>query len=110
VAGADELGEVPDGTAVFPPIPPELNVDPLLLAVLHAVVFIAGSDEAIVHPDAGDEALAAIAGYLERLSGEERQRLLEELKALRGFAKEQGWPKQLAEFLKTFPKEFGIDA
>ena len=28
---------------------------------------------------------------------------------LRDHAREQGWPKQLAEFLKTFPKEFGID-
>ena len=105
----DEPVEVPDGTAVFPPIPPELNVDPMLLAVLHAVVFIAGSDEAIVHPDAGEEAIGAIVGYLERLSGDDRDRLLGEMQALRQFAREQGWPKQLAEFLKTFPQEFGID-
>ena len=34
----------------FPLIPPELGVDPLLLAVLHATVFLAGSDEEVVDP------------------------------------------------------------
>ena len=40
--------EVPEGAAVLPEIPPELNIHPLLLAVLHAVVFLAGSEEHIV--------------------------------------------------------------
>ena len=34
--------EVPDGAAVFPDIPLELNLHPLLLAVVHTVVFLAG--------------------------------------------------------------------
>ena len=34
--------EVPEGAAVFPTIPAELGVHPLLLAVLHAVVFLEG--------------------------------------------------------------------
>jgi len=102
--------EIPDGAAVFPPIPPELNVDPLLLAVLHAIVFVAGSDESIVHPEAGEETIAAIAGYLERATGEQREYVRKELIALRRFAREQGWPKQFTEFLKSFPKEFGLEA
>lgn len=101
--------DVPEGAAVFPPIPPELNVDPLLLAVLHAIVFVAGSDDAIVHPDAGEETIAAIAGYLERMTAEQREHVRKELIALRRFAREQGWPKQFSEFLRTFPKEFGLD-
>ena len=100
--------EVPDGTAVFPDIPVELNVSGQLLAILHAVVFIAGSDAKIVHPAAGDEALGYIGGYLSRLTGKEIERILEDLKAIRGFAKEQGWPKQLTSFLKDFPDNFGI--
>src|SRR5262249_1739625 len=45
---ADEAGAaVPEGAAVFPPIPEELGVDPLLLAVLHATVFLAGSGETV---------------------------------------------------------------
>ena len=41
----DEADEVPDGAAVFPLIPAELGVHPLLLAVLHAYVFLDGSDD-----------------------------------------------------------------
>lgn len=100
--------EVPDGAAVFPEIPVELNINGSLLAILHAVVFIAGSDDKIVHPEAGDEALNNIAGYLLRLNGKERKKILEDLEALRSFAKEQGWPKQLTSFLKDFPDNFGI--
>src|ERR1700731_4589492 len=52
-----EGAEVPEGAAVFPPIPPELGVHPLLLSVLHAVVFLSGSDDDIVNPAAAEEAL-----------------------------------------------------
>jgi hypothetical protein len=106
----DKDDEVPDGSAFFPIIPPELGVSPLLLGVLHAVVFVGGSADEIVNPKAGDEALGAIAGYLERLDGNDRRRVLEDLAALRGYAREQGWPKQLTAFLKSFPGDFGIEA
>ena len=56
---------VPDGAAVFPTIPAELGVNPLLLAVLHATIFLAGSDDAGNPPNlegtllrAADRALA----------------------------------------------------
>ena len=42
---------VPEGAAVFPLIPLEVDVHPLLLAALHAVVFLEGSEEGIVHAD-----------------------------------------------------------
>ena len=32
--------DVPEGAAVFPLIPAELNIHPLLLAMLHCVVFL----------------------------------------------------------------------
>jgi len=103
-----ESGEVPDGAAVFPEIPAELGVHPLLLAVLHAVVFLAGSDDAIVQPDAGEEALQSLADYLQRLSGSDLRRVNEDVAALVGYAKQQGWPKQLQHFLKTFLADFGV--
>jgi hypothetical protein len=58
-----EEREVPEGAAVFPVIPPELGVHPLLLAVLHAVVFLEGSGEEIVEPSAAEEALDHLAIY-----------------------------------------------
>ena len=106
----DAPAQVPDGAAVFPLIPPELGVHPLLLAVLHAVVFLDGSEEAIVHPDAAGAALESLAGYLQRLDGEDLRRVREDLKTLETFARQEKWPKQDVRFLKDFLAEFGVEA
>lgn len=100
--------DVPEGAAVFPAIPPELGVDPLLLAVLHAVVFLDGSEENIVNPDAAEEALDHLAGYLQRLTGPRLQKLCEDLECLSVYARQQQWPKAQQRFLKDFPTTFGI--
>jgi hypothetical protein len=100
--------EVPDGAAVFPLIPPELGVNPLLLATLHAVVFLIGSDENVVGPAAGEEAIQYLITYLQRLSGPQLDRVREDLDCLVRFAKQESWPKQDQEFLKSFLAEFGI--
>ena len=81
--------EVPEGAAVFPLIPAELGVHPLLLAVLHAVVFLDGSEDAIVHPEAATEALEYIAGYLQRLEGDDLRRAREDMTVLAAFAREE---------------------
>jgi hypothetical protein len=105
---SDEADEVPDGAAVFPEIPPELGVHPLLLAVLHTYVFLDGSDAAVVNPEASSEAMEYVALYLQRLSGAELQRTREDLDTLVGYAKEQKWPKQYIVFLKSFLSENGV--
>jgi hypothetical protein len=108
---ADQPGggaEVPEGAAVFPTIPAELGVDPLLLAVLHATVFLAGSDEAVVHPAAADEAVEAIADYLRRLDGERLRRVREDMACLVAFARQQKWPKRDVLSLKSLLSDFGI--
>ncbi len=100
--------EIPEGAAVFPDIPAELGVHPLLLAVVHAVVFLAGSADEIVQPAAADEALGYVAGYLQRLTGDDLQRAREDMAALLSYAKQQGWEKQLQHFLTTFLADFGV--
>lgn len=100
--------EVPEGAAVFPLIPPELGVHPLLLAVLHAVVFLDGSDESVVRADAASEALEYLAGYLQRLEDPDLSRVREDMKTLETFARQEKWPKQEVRFLKNFLSEFGI--
>jgi hypothetical protein len=110
VAGlSDEADEVPDGAAMFPEIPAELGVHPLLLAVLHAYVFLDGSDTAVVNPEASSEAMEYLALYLQRLSGPELQRTKEDLDTLVGYAKEEKWPKQYVVFLKSFLADNGVD-
>ena len=99
--------EVPDGAAVLPLIPAELGVQPLLLAVRHAVVFLEGSDQEVVNADAAGEALEYIATYLQRVPKAEINRLREDLDTLRGFGKQQEWSKEQVRFLKDFLEHYG---
>jgi hypothetical protein len=108
MSDAPQPDEVPEGAAVFPLIPPELNVNPLLLSTLHAVVFLSGSDDEIVHPGAANEALEYLAGYLQRLEGPALRRVCEDLLCLMTFARQEKWPKQLQQFLKTFLADYGV--
>src|SRR5437762_3090212 len=99
---------VPEGAAVFPLIPSELGVNPLLLAVLHAVVFLEGSDNHIVDPAAADEALQFIAGYLQRLRGTQLQQTRLDMNCLANYARQAEWAKQELRFLKDFLDDYGV--
>lgn len=102
--------EVPEGAAVFPIVPAELGVHPLLLAVLHAVVFLEGSAADVVHPEAAEEQLELIATQLQRLRGEDLRRVREDLAVLVDYAKHAQWDKTAVLFLKSFLRNFGVDA
>jgi hypothetical protein len=106
---ADEHDElVPEGAAVFPLIPEELGVHPILLATLHAVVFLIGSADDVVQCDAAEEAAQYMLTYLQRLQGAELQRIREDMACLAAYAKQEDWPAQDIQFLETFLSEFGI--
>jgi hypothetical protein len=94
--------DVPDGSALLPRIPAELEVHPLLLAVLHASVFLSGSDKKLVHPAAADEALDAMLGYLARLNENERERLRLDIETLAAYGRQEKWGKAELRFLKDF--------
>lgn len=100
--------DVPDGAAVFPLIPAELGIHPLLLATLHAIVFFDGSDVEVVNDAAANEGLHYLATYLQRLSGPDLKRIREDMDTLLAFAKEESWPKEEMTFLQEFLKEFGV--
>lgn len=101
--------EVPEGAAMFPLIPDELGVDPLLLAVLHSAVFLTGSESGVVDPEAADEAMGYVIGYLQRLEGDRLQRVQEDLHTLVAYARQQKWPKQEIHFFNDFLKSVGIE-
>ena len=103
-----EGGEGIDGAAVFPLIPPELGVHPLLLGLLHAYVFLEGSEPTVLHPAAAEEAMEYLAGYLQRLEGADLRRVKEDFVTLVGFAKSEKWPKQQVRFLHEFLKDNGV--
>lgn len=100
--------ETPDGAAVFPLIPDELGIHPLLLGVIHAYVFLEGSDEAVVNGSAAEEGMQYLATYLQRLEGPDLKRVQEDLQTLATFARSEKWPKQQIRFLQDFLKDNGV--
>src|SRR3979411_2175862 len=104
----EDQNQVPEGAAVLPLIPPELGIHPLLLAVLHAVVFFDGSAEDVVHDAAAAEALNYIATYLQWLAAAALRRIKEDMACLAAFARQEQWPKEEVQLLEGFLKEYGI--
>jgi len=106
----EDLGEeVPEGAATFPLIPAELGVDPLLLAVLHATVFLLGSEEAVVNPTAADAVVGRLAEYLSRLDGARLRAAKEDMKCLVTFAKQEKWPRGEIQTLRSFLSDMGAE-
>lgn len=106
---SEEEQEVPEGAAYFSQIPPELGVNPLLLGVIHSVVFLYGSSEEAVHPTAADGALDGLFLYLERLEGKQLDQALEDMDCLIRYGREEKWGKQLITLLKSLKKAMGPD-
>ena len=100
--------DMPEGAALFPLIPAELGIHPLLLATLHAIVFFDGSDVAILNEDAANASLTYLATYLQRLKGPDLKRIREDMDCLIAFGKQEDWPKEEMQFLQEFLKEFGV--
>jgi hypothetical protein len=100
--------DVPEGAAVFPLIPEELGIHPLLLATLHAIVFLDGSDADVLNDAAANESLNYLAAYLQRLQGADLKRIREDMDCLIAFGKQEEWPKEEMQFLQEFLKEFGV--
>ena len=100
--------EVPEGAAVFPVIPEELGIHPLLLVALHAVVFFDGSDAAVVNDAAANESLNYIAGYMQRLKGADLKRIREDMACLLAYGRKEGWPQEELQFLQEFLREYGV--
>jgi hypothetical protein len=105
---AQDQNQVPEGAAVLPVIPPELGIHPLLLAVLHAVVFFDGSSEDVVNDAAADETLNYIATYLQRLEGPDLRRINEDMECLAAFAHQEKWPPEELRFFQGFLSDYGV--
>jgi hypothetical protein len=101
--------EVPEGAAFFPPIPAQLGVDPLLLAVIHATVFLAGSDDNLVNQAAAEEAVEAMGGYLRRLTGKQLAAVHEDMECLVSYARREKWPAEFMESLRSLLRDYGVE-
>ncbi len=104
-------GETPglEGIALFPDIPPELGIDPLLECLISMVVFITASDEDLVNPGAADEAFAHLQNVLSKLNGKRLARIREEIVVIAGWVKDQGLGTEAVKFIENFLDEMGVE-
>lgn len=99
---SDEEFNEPEGMAALPEIPSDLGIDPMLIAVLEPVVFLVGSEDYLVHPDAADAVFDRILSALNRLDAKRRASVLEDLKTLGGYFTGPEWPADMAKFIDCF--------
>ncbi len=93
---------VPKPSFVMPVIPEELELDPLLLALLHADAFLQLSEDDAVDPDAAVEASEHIGSYLGRLSPGRIKQIKASLKKLADYGRSQRWPEEAVEFISGY--------
>lgn len=108
MAEPDQPEEVAEGANVFYSIPEDVDADPLLLAVIHAIMFLTGSSELIVDPHSADEACDHMFGYLERIRGKDLDRLKASLDKLSQYARKQKWPADKIAFFEEFMDIVGL--
>jgi hypothetical protein len=105
----DEELEVPEGAAVLPLIPPEVPVQPLLLATLHPLVFLIASSDDVVNAAAAEETLQYMLTYLQRLKGPQRDQVREDMVCLLEFARQDGWAEEELNVLRHVTEQFLTD-
>ena len=87
---------------VMPDVPETLDIDPVLLAVLHADAFLQLSEDEAVDPDAAIEASESIGHYLRRLPPARVETVKRDLERLAAHARREKWPRDLVEFIRDY--------
>jgi len=93
---------VPKPSFVMPEVPASVQIDPLLLALLHADAFFQLSDDEAVDPDGAVEASEHIAGYLSRLAPQRVSAIQADLKKLAAYARKNKWPEDAIDFVAEY--------
>jgi hypothetical protein len=93
---------VPKANFVMPEVPASLEIDALLLALLHADAFFQLSEDEAVDPDAAVEASEHIAGYLSRLPPARVSAIKAALNKLAAYGKRNKWPEDAIDFIADY--------
>lgn len=92
----------------MPLIPEELELSPLLGALLHLASFLDLSEEPLGDERASGAALARMGLYVQRLDDDSIEALAEDLEVLAEHAKKSGWPSEAIEFIQSFLENCGF--
>jgi hypothetical protein len=103
----DGPGEWVEKTAfVMPLLPAEVDVDPVVAALLHCTAFLELSGDEDVDPDRAVEAMEHVAAYLQRLPEDRTAALAGQFARVRAFAEKQGAPEEFLDFVDGFLENF----
>ncbi len=104
---SDEEQQQNEG-AMIPVVPEDLDVDPLLVALLHCAAFLDFADDRLVHPDAAGEVLEHVGLYVQRLPAERLEDIGDQLEILAEHGAGAGWSEDMIEFVREFLYNCGI--
>ncbi len=93
---------------MMPPVPEGVDVDPVLLALLHCAAFLDLAEDDIVDPEAARDVLEHVGMYIQRLAPEQLQALSGQLDRLADHGADQGWPEWITGFVGDFLYSCGI--
>ena len=93
---------LPKAAFVMPEVPASLGVDPLVLAVVHADVFLQLSEDEAVDPDAAVEASESVGAYLRRLPKGRTDAFKSDIRKLAAYARKQKWPEEAVGFIEDY--------
>ena len=89
-------------------MPPELELSPFLLALLHSAAFLDLSEDDVVEGAAACAVLDRIGLYLQRADDDTLEQLADDIERLAAHAEAQNWPEEAQEFLTTFLEHCGF--
>jgi hypothetical protein len=97
-------------SAHLPLVPDDAEIDPILLALLHAAMFLDLSEEPAVESGAARSVLERIGLYVQRLSDDEVEELAVSLERLAARAERDGFPPAAVHFIASFLENCGFAA
>ena len=104
----DRVESEAEARYMMPPVPEDVDVDPVLLALLHYAAFLDLADDDIVDPEAASDVLEHVGMYIQRLAPDELQALSGQLDRLADHGTDQGWPEWITGFVSDFLYSCGI--
>jgi hypothetical protein len=94
--------------SMLPVIPPELGIEPLLLALLQLAGFLDLSDDQLVDAGAATDALEHLGLYVQRLDEKRLAELQAQLDRLLDHAQKSNFLPEQIEFIKDFLFNCGV--
>jgi hypothetical protein len=93
---------------IMPAVPPELGIDPILLALIHCAAFLDLASEDLVDPDSAGDVLENLELYIKRLEPARLSEIQAQLEKLEEWAEQSGWPEELVDFVADFLYSCGV--